>query len=173
MSDDEALYQRLRDRTLDATDTDTDVARLLSRLPKIWKVERRSEHVIAPGDAPNWLEFESLTWELGEKLRQALLENKKWKKSEPIHKACIDIVLDAELKHGRQPYLELIGKYGGENAKRAILGCLDDDAVRGHAVEAARLAGVTEAVDRIRDILANEKRAWIRKEAKKYLAKHG
>lgn len=161
----------LRERLLAAA-SEADVATLLRNLPAEWKVSKTAEHMGGDGKARAWRGFEFWTWQLGETLRQTLAKKPRWKRSDPIMAACIAIVEDAELLRGRQPFLELIARYGGEAAHAVIVRCIADDDVVGHAIKAARIAGVAEARDRVLEAAELTDKAWVRREAKKYLAKH-
>ena len=146
-----------------------DVVRLLTELPNRWKSDGKTGGT-HPGS--DWRPVETLTWELGESLRCAVRERPRLKKAAAVWDACVSLLRDSEIGRGRQPFLELVAKYAAKdpNAIAAIVASLDDDDLTGQAVKAARIARVRGLSARVRSIRESTEKAWIRREATKYLA---
>jgi len=145
---------------------------MLRELPRAWKTTHRREYLQGDG-VETWLEFEYRTWALGEGLRQVLPLKKNWKQSSELWDVVAKIAEDRELRHGSQPYFELLARYGGTKHHQVLLSGLDNECVQGHAVKALRIAGVVGAEERVAKIQSSARHAWVRREAKKYLAKVG
>lgn len=147
-----------------------EAASLLRELPRSWKTTHRREYLQGEG-VETWLEFEYRTWALGEGLRQALSSRSQWKRSPVLWNSVAQVLADDELRHGRQPFFELLARYGGATYHDALIRGLDDETVQGQAIKALRLARVEGANARISEIQSETKHGWVRREAKKYLEK--
>jgi hypothetical protein len=131
----------------------------------------RDEYVIVAPDGPiTWANHESLAWALGESIRQVLRRRRALRKNERLWTAIETIATDRAVGKGREPYVMLLAQYGGETRAPLLIQLLDDPEVVGHALYGLRLHGAQGAERQARSLLAHP-RAWIRKEARKYLEK--
>lgn len=119
-------------------------------------------------DPPKWHDFEFTVWELGEKIRQALTECTSLRKDVDLQRAFLELAVDRRADRGRQAFIMLLGfKSCADHAPR-LVGELDDLDVAGHVVSTLYKMKASGFTAQVRPF-ANDKRAWIRKEAKRYL----
>ena len=128
--------------------------------------------VLAPDGPIVWANHEHLAWALGESIRQALQRHRALRKHPTLWAAIETVVADRRIGKGREPYVMLLGQYGGPSRAPLLIQLLDDPEVMGHALYALRLLGVPGAEEKARALL-DYRRGWIRKEAKSYLKKVG
>jgi hypothetical protein len=155
--------------TLDSVD---EMLRHIAELPS-FRERFRDEYVVLAAEGPIiWANHEQLAWALGESIRNALRRNRALRK-EPRFWAAVEVVAaDKAVGKGREPYVMLLGQYGGRSRAPQLMALLDDPEVSGHALHALRLLAAPGAEEKARALLTH-RRAWIRQEAKKYLQKVG
>jgi len=152
--------------------SEAEIVTLLTELPTQWKSDGGA---IGTHPSSNWRRVETLTWELGESLRGAVREKPRLRRTASVWRACVNLLCDAEIGRGRQPFLELIARYASKDpdAIAAIVDSLDEEELTGQAVKAARIARIRGLSAKVKTILESTDKAWIRREAKKYLAIDG
>src|SRR6185312_12261319 len=146
------------------------ILQLLAELPA-QRAAHRDEYVVLAQDGPiTWVNHESLAWSLGESIRQALSRRRTLRADPVLWSALEAVATDPAVGKGREPFVMLLGQYGGPDRASVLFRLLDDREVVGHALYALRLLGVSGAEQRARE-LERSQRAWIRKEARRYLEK--
>ena len=152
--------------------TEVDLLFLLDRVPALpaqypgaFTLEHRGHSII-------WYNFESLVWTLGESFRRVLKRQRSLRRSVPLWSQVEALCLDSRYGKGRESFTMLLGQYGGLARVPVLVRLLDDPAVHGHALYALRLLGAPEGRDRAKQLLGSPK-AWICREARKYLAEVG
>ena len=142
----------------------------ISELPSI-RDRFRDEYLVLGPDGPiTWANHEQLTWSLGESIRQILRAQPTFRKDAGLWEAIERVASDHAAGKGRQPFVMLLGQYGGRARAPLLMHLLDDPEMVGHALYALRRLGVPDAKEKARALLSHN-RAWIRREAKKYLKK--
>lgn len=142
----------------------------IAELPAL-RARFRDEYVVLAPDGPvTWANHESLAWALGESIRQVLQRRRALRKNAKLWAAVEAVAKDRSVGKGREPYVMLLGQYGGPARAPLLMQLLDDPEVVGHALYALRLLGAPGAEAKARTLLSH-RRGWIRKEAKKYLEK--
>ena len=84
-----------------------------------------------------------------------------------------EVLGNRELGKGRQPFVELLAKYGGRGFEAQLVTALGEPGITGQAIEGLRIAGVPGQAGRVAEIIAGKCPAWIRREGRKYLTKFG
>jgi hypothetical protein len=164
-------YAAARDRIESLGGTIESVQQILSLLAELPSLRAKfsDEYVVLGPDGPiTWVNHESLTWALGESIRQALRRRPKLRKDPPLWLAIEGIGTDQSVGKGREPFVMLLGQYGDLDRVPVLLQLLDDPEVAGHALYALRLPAAPGAEGKTRELAAS-RRTWIRNEAKKYL----
>ena len=147
-----------------------DILARIAELPLI-RDRFRDEYLVLGPDGPiTWANHESLTWALGESIRQVLRARPALRKDPRLWEAVEQVASDHAVGKGRESFVMLLGQYGGRARASVLLRLLDDNEVVGHALYALRRLGVPDAKERARALLSH-RRAWVRGEAKKYLKK--
>lgn len=121
-------------------------------------------------DVRDWYKFESELWDVGENIRQFLLENKNKLNRSQIERI-VEICLDKRAKRGRQSFVMLLGKKMFRDYAEQIVTLLNDVDVDGHVIDTLYKMGATEYTDLIEPFLTHN-RTWIRNEAKRYIQKY-
>ena len=142
----------------------------INELPSIRDRFRDEYLVIGPDGPIIWANHEQLVWSLGESIRQILRRHRMLRKDQDLWKAVEGVAADVAVGKGREPFVMLLGQYGGRSRAPLLLRLLDDPQIVGHALYALRRLGVSDAREKARALLSH-RRAWIRSEAKKYLKK--
>ncbi len=124
----------------------------------------------AASDVHEWYQFEGQLWDVGEEIRQLIVEHNK-KLNEPQVKRIIEICLDKRAKRGRQSFVLLLGKKCYCTFADEIIHLIDDDDIDGHVINTIYKMQAGQYVDKIKPFL-NHKRTWIRNEAKRYIQKY-
>lgn len=124
---------------------------------------------LAP-DVHDWYMFEHELWEVGEDIRQFLLENKNKLNVSQIERI-VKICLDKKAKRGRQSFVMLLGKKIYNSYADMIVTVLNDDDVDGQVIDTLYKMGAKEYVEQIEPFLTHN-RTWIRNEAKRYVQKY-
>lgn len=151
-----------------AVETVQQILNLISELPSL-RAEFRDEYVVLAPDGPiTWVNHETLAWSLGESIRQALRRHRGLRKDPALWSGVEAIARDRSVGKGREPFVMLLGQYGGRDRAPVLLQLLDDPEVVGHALYALRLLAVPGAEMTARALLRS-RQTWVRNEAKKYL----
>ena len=120
---------------------------------------------------PDWHDYESKIWRIGEEIRQLLNSHKNLRKDHQLQDAFLEVIMNRNAKRGRESFFFLVGYKSCNRCADEVAKQLDDSHVVGHAIIALRKMGNAEYVDQIRP-LNDYHNTWIRNEAKKYLAKY-
>lgn len=104
----------------------------------------------------------SLRWAIGNALEVVA--------DDTVFDDLVEIVQDSSYGRARQMIAVALGKMKDPRAVDVLLGLLDDEEVTGHAIMALGRLGAQEARPAIEGCLSHPK-PWVRKEAKKALAK--
>jgi hypothetical protein len=150
-------------------DTPEKLAVMLLECARTWQRDLREVSTKGVDGAPDWYGFEDRLWELGESIRQVLSKKRKWRQSEQLLEAFAEILRDARLGKGRQPFAELLARGGGSVYRDELIAAVDDRDIAGHAVRALRIAKIAGAESNVQRLLARKPPTWIKHEAKKYL----
>jgi hypothetical protein len=133
-------------RTIDSVE---HILSLLSELPTL-RSQFRDEYVVLAPDGPiTWVNHESLA--LGESIRQALRRRRKLRTDVALWSAIEAVATDQSVGKGREPYVMLLGQYGGRDRVHVLLQLLNDADVAGHALYALRLSGAPGGEDKARE----------------------
>lgn len=146
------------------------ILNLISELPILRERFRDEYVVLAPRGPITWVGHENLAWSLGESIRQVLCRRRTLRSDQALWQALEAVATDRSVGKGREPYVMLLGQYGGRDRAPVLFRLLDDPEVVGHALYALRLLAVPGAEVRARE-LEGSGRSWIRNEARKYLKK--
>jgi hypothetical protein len=117
---------------------------------------------------PQWQSWERRLWKTGEEIRQLLVQAPALRRDDALGRQFLELALDRRGGLGRQSFLMLLGFRSFANLARGLISELDDGDVCGHAVWALFRAKVRGASGAVRPLCKHEK-AWIRKEACRYL----
>jgi hypothetical protein len=128
--------------------------------------------VVGPDGPITWHRYEQLAWALGESVRQILKRQRALRRSARLWPRVEAIATATRYGKGRESFVMLLGTYGGPERAPSLVSLLDDPEVAGHAVYALRRLGVPDGLARVEPLLRH-RRAWIRREARKYLDKVG
>jgi len=147
-----------------------DVALALDVLPAYYLRTRYSVYMRCVRGAPDWLEHESLAWELSEPARSWLKA-----KRTPAERSCVldaiaRIVRDPRQAKGRQNFVLLLGEFGGAGYGETLGSLLGDPSVAGHAVKALIKSRTPGYAAQVRELLSEAKTAWVKTAARKYLS---
>ena len=151
---------------------DNELGRLLTKAESLIPEENLPDlpfMELAP-DVHDWYMFEHELWEVGEDIRQFLLENKNKLNVSQIERI-VKICLDKRAKRGRQSFVMLLGKKMFCDYAEQIASLLNDDDVDGHVIDTLYKMGATGYADLIEPFLTHN-RTWIRNEAKRYIQKY-
>ena len=143
---------------------------LIAELPLLRKSFRDEYVVLGPRGPITWVGHESLSWALGESIRQALRRGRTLRGDPVLWRALETVATERTVGKGRQPFVMLLGQYGGGDRSEVLLRLLDDPEVVGHALYALRLLALPGAEAKARE-LEKSGHTWIRNEARKYLKK--
>lgn len=134
------------------------------------------ERMLAPlppdeglGGVPAWQRFEHRIWEIGEEIRQLLLKAPRLRGEPEIQESILRLATDRRAHRGRQSFVMLLGYRSCATHAAEVAEHLEDPAVDGHVVRTLykmRARGHSRAV---RPLL-EAAHAWVRNEAKRYLA---
>lgn len=123
--------------------------------------------------APDWHVHEDKTWQVGESLRKFAASSQAFA-SHPAFHALLRWVLRApQVGLGRQPFVELAARYDLDENVEAIAALLDEPGLTGQAIKALRTQGVEGYSEQVRAAIESRPAAWVKREAKRYLAAFG
>lgn len=121
-------------------------------------------------DVPDWYDFESELWEIGENMRQIICSERKDLNHEQAERVCL-ICLNRNAKRGRQSFVMLLGKKRFNEYADRLADLLSDDDVNGHVLDSIYKMGAPQYCKEAEPFLTSE-HAWIRKTAKRYIEKY-
>jgi hypothetical protein len=121
--------------------------------------------------APEWYEFELKIWELGEQIRQIMVQYPKLREDRHLAVQLVDIATDRRAKRGRQSFILLLAYSAYCEYAPRLIDQLDDPAVDGHVISAILKMRAPQFVDEI-EPLTNHKMTWIRNYARKYVERY-
>ena len=150
--------------------SEDDLLQLLDLLPRLVSTYIEPYTFEHEGEMITWYVYESLIWEVGEKIRQILKQHKRLRRSSRLFSEVEQVSRKTTFSKGRESFVMLLGQYGGLERVPVLRELLKDFEVKGHAVYALRLLGAEEAIEDVRPFLKSE-RTWVRNEAKKYFVK--
>ncbi|MFT5466181.1 MAG: hypothetical protein ACI8UO_001279 [Verrucomicrobiales bacterium] len=138
-------------------------------IPQAWLPE------LPPGDntsgMPEWRDFETQLWEVGEEIRLILLTEKGLRQDEELQNAFCRIACNRNAKNGRQPFFGLLGYTSCKRLAPLIAEQLDDHRVSGHVISALLKMKADGFAPEIAP-LKNSGKAWIRKKSKMYCERY-
>jgi len=120
--------------------------------------------------APDWLEYESLLWELSEIVRNWMKAKRIGRGRNDVLDMVAQLVLERQYKKGRQNFVLVLAERGGGAYGTAFAQMLDDPDVAGHAVKALVKSRTPGYVMSVEKLLLEARAAWVRSAAKKYLS---
>lgn len=161
------ILKRLRNGNTDILQDQREIARAVSARCKFLRKNKLRADVPLEPDWPVWFEFEHEIWRLGEDLRQLLQLRKKWRGRCDLLNEVAEIASCREFGKGRESFVMLL-KYGHADYKACIRKLLKDKQVSGHAIHAANRGKIPGLSKQVLPF-AESSKAWVRKEAKKYL----
>ena len=138
-------------------------------LPDI--IERDLAQLNEFSDIPGWHSYEARIWEIGEKIRETLITEKLLRKDIELLDKYLPICLERRLKRGRQSFITLFGFKHCQPYAASLSSQIDDSHVNGHIIHTFNKMKVAGFGKMILPFTESEK-AWIRNEAKKYMAKY-
>lgn len=116
-----------------------------------------------------WYQFELLLWALGESLRRVLKGAPALRREQRFWERAEELCERSEYGKGRESWVMLLGQYGGPRRVPALLVLANDPEIAGHVLYALRRLKAPEGRG-VAERLQQAPQAWIRQEAKKYLA---
>lgn len=119
----------------------------------------------------DWHDFEHEIWEIGEQIRQLMLQERKELNKEQADRVC-KICVDIRAKKGRQSFIMLLGKKRYVSYAHNIIVVLTDEDVVGHVISSLYKMGASQYIEQIKPY-TNHAITWIRNEAKRYVQKYG
>jgi hypothetical protein len=118
---------------------------------------------------PAWQPFEHVVWDAGEAIRQLLVRCPALRRDPEVQEGFLRIATDRRAHRGRQSFIMLLGfKACAQHATRLVQELADPN-VDGHVIWALNRMKVPDFSRRIEPFMTHEK-AWIRKEATRYVA---
>jgi hypothetical protein len=130
--------------------------------------ERVPENHLDPS-VPRLETWETQLWDIGEQIRQLLASAPALRRDEDLGRQFLEISLDRRAGGGRQSFMMLLGFKSFAALAKELTSELVDDVVCGHVVWALYRAKVPGQWEQVRSLCDHE-RAWIRKEARRYVA---
>ena len=118
---------------------------------------------------PAWRDFERQIWAIGEQIRQLLLRSPRLRADSALQRQFIEIACDRRAHRGRQSFVMLLGYQSCAEHAMRLVEHLDDRFVAGQVVGVLYKMRAPGYSDRVRPLL-NDEIAWVRNEAKRYLA---
>ena len=147
-----------------------DVVFALEVLPAYFLQTRCSVYMKGVRGAPDWLEHESLTWELSELVRLWLKARRSSIERDGVLDAVAHLVRNERHAKGRQNFVLLLGECGGVRYGETLALLLGDPNVAGHAVKALMKSQTPGYTAQVQKVLSKAKAAWVKTAARKYLA---
>ena len=120
---------------------------------------------------PEWHSFESEIWRIGEDIRQILSKNPKLKNNEKLFECLLEIATNKNAKRGRQSFILLFGSIKQSKHSEKLITQINDEFVSGHIIDTIYKMKTGNYSNEIKPF-CNNKFAWIRNTAKKYIKKH-
>lgn len=118
---------------------------------------------------PNWHDYEKEVWALGEQVRQTLIKHKALRGNAELLDLFLQVCINRNAKRGRQSFIMLFEHKHCMQYAPQLITQINDDFVCGHVLKALnkmQVDGYAPVIENYRE----HKIAWIRNEAKKYLA---
>ena len=122
-------------------------------------------------DVPEWHGFEWEVWEIGEQIRQLLVEHPALRKDRKLQEGFVRISTNAKAKRGRQSFVILLGFKSCQVHAATIATQIGDPAVTGHVISTLTKMRAGGFADTVRPYVESNV-TWIRNEAKKYMARY-
>jgi hypothetical protein len=122
-------------------------------------------------DAPEWYGFELAAWPIGERIRQALSKNPRFKKNIGVVTKILEVAICRNLRRGRQSFVTTLGFVAAKGHAQDLVPFLNDEDVDGQVVGTLlkmRAAGYGREVRPLLD----SKQAWIKRLAKNYISRY-
>ena len=111
--------------------------------------------------------YELQRWDIGEQIRQLLVENPSLRKDPELQEAFLRISLNRNATQGRQSFIMLLGYTCCRSHAAKLISQLDDEGVVGHVISTITKMRTRDFMEQIRPF-QEHKRTWIRNEAKRY-----
>tara|TARA_R110002049_G_scaffold24461_1_gene86719 strand:+ start:122 stop:592 length:471 start_codon:yes stop_codon:yes gene_type:complete len=135
------------------------------------KMEKDLKPLNGIPNIPDWHNYETNIWRIGEEIRQIIAANKVLRKDAEINNLILNICLNKNSKRGRQSFILLLGYKHLSEHSRELIKMINDNSVDGHIIDTIYKMQSAEFVKEIRPFKTNQQ-AWIRKIASKYLEKY-
>jgi len=123
--------------------------------------------------APDWYVFETECWNLFEKIRSFLRQNRQLRGQNELLDVLASIAADRQFGKGRQNLVLMLAEFGKDSYASVIGKLLSDNEVLGHAIKALIRGKIQGYSSDVSEILNQTKIGWIRSAAKKYLSSVG
>lgn len=123
--------------------------------------------------APDWYVFETECWNLFEKLRSFLQQNRQLRGRNELLDVLASVAADRQFGKVRQNLVLMLAEFGKDSYASVIGKLLYDNEVFGHAIKALIRGKIKGYSSEVSDILNRTKLGWIRSAAKKYLSSVG
>ena len=115
-------------------------------------------------------EYESMVWDLGEKIRQLIKSCPALQNDEELYSKFLPICLNRNAKRGRQSFIMLFGYKRFTIYAKDLATQIDDTFVEGHIIDVI-LKMKAPGYENMMEHYVNHKNTWMRNTAKMYLAK--
>lgn len=118
---------------------------------------------------PERMAYESEIWMIGEKIRQELTKLKKIE-TELLLAEVVKVISTTKYGRGRESFVMILHYFGNSpTVEKCLSSLLDDVELYGYAIKELNKLRLFTHVEKVREILQNEKTYWIKKEAERYL----
>jgi tetratricopeptide (TPR) repeat protein len=121
--------------------------------------------------APGWYRFEHEAWPIGESVRQSFQKTPSLKRSGRAMEAVMSVVEQVNLRRGRQSFVMALGFTAAARFAPRVARFVSDPDIDGQVVGTLLKMKVSGFADAVRPLL-EDKHAWIRSLAEKYVARY-
>ena len=115
--------------------------------------------------------YENEIWEIGENIRQLILQHKGLRKDDFLNDRIINFCLNRNSKSGRESFVMLLWYKHNQKYAEKLVSLIDDKYVYGHIIEGLNKLQVDGYCEKVSKF-TNDKRKWIKKQAIKYVEKY-
>lgn len=121
-------------------------------------------------DMPKRMAYETEIWMIGEQIRQEIASSKRDKISPLLLNEILTVINTTKYGKGRESFVMTLHYFRNNPIVESNLrNLLDDKQLYGFAIKELNKLKSYHLINKIEDILAQEKTAWIKKEAKLYI----
>ena len=147
-----------------------EILNKINKAKKLCPKELLADKGLNSDGIPIWHSFEYKVWELGEQIRQDLLENQKFKKDKNLQKEIMEVIELEKLRRGRQSFVMLLGNTSSSSFHERISAFLEDKDINGHVLKTLLKMKAYQYAEKVKSLETSE-HAWVRKTAKHYINK--